>query len=182
MRRLTLLITGFTLLVSSGCGSAAPADRGSSSHTVTTSSTETLSSSEYAAAKQRFIDEEEVICHRALAGLSRWRARIGSLTHVPPARAARTAELIEEEITLEDADFARMEPPAEPSRDVPQISEWLRSLRFAAAYAGELAEVLSAGKGESAEARAAYRKMIDAKARNRKLATNYGFNYCSRLQ
>jgi hypothetical protein len=176
MRRVLLPLT-FVLLAGSGCGSAATVES-----RLPTTGAAARESAEYGAAKGRFIGEEEAICRPAVARLSRWRARIGSLTHVPRARAARTAELIQEEITLEYADFARMEPPSEPSRDVPRISNWLRSLRFAAADAVEFAEALSTGDGESAEARAAYRKMANANARNRRFAAGYGFNYCSELQ
>jgi hypothetical protein len=178
MRCASLLATGVVLLAGAGCGSAATTR--SSSNAAATLGAQAAPSAEYLAAKHRFIDEEEAICRPAYERLARLRARIGPLPHVPRARAERAAELIEQEITLEQADFARMEPPPEPGSDVPLISSWLRSLRSAAAYAGEFAEALSAG--ENAAARTAYRKMTNADAHNKKLAAGYGFDFCSRLQ
>ena len=184
MRRACLLSTVLILAVGSGCGSAATikSQLAATTKSQPSESASAAPTAEYLAAKRRFIGEEEAICRPAVARLSRWRSRIGPLAHVPRARAARTAELIQEEITLEHEDFNRMEPPPEPSSDVPQVANWLRSLRFAAADAGEFAEALSAGGSDSAETRAAYRKMIEANARNRRFATGYGFDYCSKLQ
>jgi hypothetical protein len=165
------------LVAGSGCGAAA-----TKQNRPPVSAQRASFNPEYAAAKRRFIAEEEAICRPAVVRLSRLRSRIGPLADVPRARAKRSAKLIVQEIKLENADFKRMEPPSEPPSDVPLISLWLRSLRVAAADGDEFAEALYTGGSASAETRSEYRVMMQANAYDRKLARAYGFDYCSKLQ